>query len=126
MRFIPHQAGDESIKIITSLAKKYDIEYEVIVKSEPSDTADTKSRAYKAVEAIIKQVFPDVGVSPFIMTGGTDSKAYAPVCSCCLRFWPLFMDKQQFSSVHAADENISIDVLPAGVDFYKEVINITE
>jgi carboxypeptidase PM20D1 len=126
MRFIPHQAGNESINIITSLAKKYDIEHEVIVKSEPSDTADTKSRAYKAVEAVIKQVFPDVGVSPFIMTGGTDSKSYAPVCSCCLRFWPLFMDKQQFSSVHAADENISIDVLPAGVDFYKEVINITE
>jgi carboxypeptidase PM20D1 len=58
MRFIPHQAGDESVGIITSLAKKYDIGHEVIVKSEPSDAADTKSRAYKAVEAAIKHVFP--------------------------------------------------------------------
>jgi len=125
MRFIPHQAGDESIRIITSFAKKYDIADEIIVKTEPSDTADTKSLAYKAVEAKIKQVFPNVSVSPYIMTGGTDAKFYAPVCSCCLRFAPLFIDKQQFSSVHAADENISIDALPAAVDFFREIINLS-
>jgi len=126
MRFIPHQAGDESIAIITSLAKKYDVEHEIIVKTEPSNSADTKSRAYKAVEAVIKQVFPNVGVSPYIMTGGTDAKFYEPVCSCCLRFAPLFIDKQQFSSVHAADENISIEALPAAVDFFRQIISLTE
>jgi len=126
MRFIPHQAGDESVAIITSLAKKYDIAHEIIVKSEPSETADTKSPAYKAVEAAIKRVFPAVDVSPYIMTGGTDSRFYAPVCSSCLRFAPLFIDKQQFSSVHATDENISIDALPAAVDFFKQIIGLTE
>lgn len=60
------------------------------------------------------------------MTVGTDAKFYAPVCSCCLRFGPLFIDKQQFSSIHAADENININTLPAAVDFFREVINITE
>jgi len=126
MRFIPHQAGDESVAIITSLAKKYDVAHEIIVKSEPSNTADTKGSAYKAVEAVIKQIFPNVGVAPYIMTGGTDARFYSPVCSSCLRFAPLFIDKQQFASVHAADENISIDALPAAVDFFRQVISLTE
>ncbi|MDR2597376.1 MAG: M20/M25/M40 family metallo-hydrolase, partial [Treponema sp.] len=126
LRFIPHQAGDESVGIITSLAKKYDIDHEIIVKSEPSDAADTMGGAYKKVKATINQVFSNVGVSPYIMTGGTDAKFYAPVCSSCLRFAPLFIDKQQFASVHAADENISINALPAAVDFFRKIISITE
>jgi len=126
MRFMPHQAADESIGIITSIAKKYGISHEVITISEPSEAADTKSRAYKAVEAVVKRVFPNVGVSPYIMTGGTDAKFYAPVCPCCLRFAPLYIDKQQHSSVHAADENISIEALPAAVDFFREIIGLAE
>jgi len=78
------------------------------------------------VEAAIKQIFPNVGVAPYIMTGGTDARFYAPVCSSCLRFAPLFINKQQFASVHAADENISIDALPAAVDFFKHIICFTE
>jgi len=126
MRFIPHQAGEESIAIITSLAKKYDIDYEIIEKIEPSDTTDISGSAYKAAEAVIKRVFPSVGVSPYVLIGGTDAKFYAPICSCCLRFGPLYIDKQQLANVHAADENINIDILPTAVDFYKQIIDLVE
>ena len=36
MRFIPHQDADESIRIISEFAKKYDIESEVIYYAFPS------------------------------------------------------------------------------------------
>ena len=56
------------------------------------------------------------------MTGGTDAKFYKDLCPNCIRFAPLFIDEQQYGSVHGLNENISQGALPHGVDFYKYVI----
>ena len=56
------------------------------------------------------------------MTGGTDAKYYTKICDNCLRFAPLYINNQQYASIHAIDENISQGTLPMGVDFYKKMI----
>ena len=33
---------------------------------------------------------------------------------------PLYINKQQYESIHGLNENISIRALPMGVDFYKK------
>ena len=48
------------------------------------------------------------------MTGGTDAN--------CIRFAPLYINKQQYESIHGVNENIYIGALPMGVDFYKKII----
>ena len=56
------------------------------------------------------------------MTGGTDAKFYKDICPNCIRFAPLYIDQQQYGSVHGLNENIFQSALPYGVDFYKGVI----
>jgi len=56
------------------------------------------------------------------MTGGTDAKYYKEVSDHCLRFAPLYIDSQQYASIHGLNENIYQGTLPMGVDFYKKVI----
>ena len=51
---------------------------------------------------------PGVGVSPYVMTGGTDAKYYKDVCDDCIRFAPLYINKQQYESIHGLNENIYI------------------
>jgi carboxypeptidase PM20D1 len=53
MRFIPHQGTDESIALITELAKKYGLETEVIYRGYPSKSLDLKGEAFKLVEVHI-------------------------------------------------------------------------
>ena len=122
MRYIQHQPNDESIKIISDLAKKYDIETEVIYQAYPCPIVDYKGEQFKLVEETINEIYPGIGVSPYIMTGGTDAKSYTPVCENAIRFAPLYIDPQQYASIHAIDENIYQGALPMGVDFYKAVI----
>ena len=38
------------------------------------------------------------------------------------RFAPLEINKQQYASIHAANENLSILALPPAVDFYQELL----
>lgn len=122
LRFIPHQPTDESIALITETAKKFGLDTEVIYKDYPCPVVDYTGAAFRLVERTVQEFYPGVGVSPYVMTGGTDAKYYKEVCENCIRFAPLYINKQQYESIHGLDENINIGTLPMGVDFYKKII----
>lgn len=122
MRFIPHQDADESIALIASIAKKYDIETTEIYKDYACPVVDYKGAPFKLVEETVAKVYPGVGVCPYVMTGGTDAKFYRDLSDYCLRFAPLYINAQQYKSIHALNENINKGTLPKGVDFYKIMI----
>ncbi len=122
MRFIPHQNDRESIEIITKLAKKYELETEIIYADTPCPVVDYKDTPFKLIEEVAAEVYGGIGICPYVMTGGTDAKYYTKICDNCLRFAPLYINSQQYASIHALDENISQGTLPMGVDFYKKMI----
>lgn len=122
MRFIPHQPNEESIALIKALAAKYDIETEIIHQSDPCPEVNYKSRAFQMIEEAAAEIYPGIGICPYVMTGGTDAKHYTDVCDYCLRFAPLYIDGQQYGSIHGLNENIYQGALPGGVDFYKRII----
>ena len=122
MRFIQHQDNHASIKLITEIAKKYDIEVEVITQESPAPIVNYKSDAFKLIEEVASEVYPGIGICPYTMTGGTDAKYYSEVSKNSLRFAPLYIDAQQYASIHGLNESIYQGALPAGVDFYKGVI----
>ena len=124
MRYIHHQPTDDSIELISKIAKEYDIETEVIYKDYPCPIVDFNSRQFHLVEAVVDKVFPGVGACPYVMTGGTDCKFYSEVCDNAIRLAPLYIDKQQYASIHGLNENISSGVLPKAVDFYKEIVKM--
>ncbi len=122
MRFIPHQDAKESIALISKIAKDYEIETEVIYQYPSCPAADFDSDVFHLVEAVAGEVYPGVGICPYVMTGGTDAAVYRDLSDHCLRFAPLYIDGQQYGSIHGLNENIYQGALPKGVDFYKIMI----
>lgn len=122
MRFIQHQPTDESIARISQIAKKYDIETEVIYADKPCPVVDYKGNAFKLIEDTAKEIYTGIGIAPYCMTGGTDAKYYTKICDNCMRFAPIYINAQQYGSVHALNENINQGALPKAVDFYKTII----
>jgi len=74
------------------------------------------------VEEAASEIYPGIQICPYTMTGGTDARFYSEVSKNSLRFAPLYIDDQQYKSVHGLNENIFQGALPGGVDFYKAVI----
>lgn len=124
MRYIHHQPTDESIQLISEIAKEYDLETEVLYKDYPCPIVDFKGRQFKLIETVVEKVYPGVGTCPYVMTGGTDCKFYSDVCDNAIRLAPLYIDSQQYASVHGLNENIFMGALPKAVDFYKEVVKM--
>lgn len=126
MRFIPHQKADESIKLISETAAKYNIETEVIKKNDPSASLDLNGRPFEITSNAIRKIFPDVGIMPYVVTGATDARFYGDVCDACVRFSPVVYGPEQMAGMHGINENLEIATLPGAVDYYKEIIRLQE
>ncbi len=122
LRFIHHQPNAESLAVLKTLADNYKLDMEVIYQDAPCKPVDHTAAPFKLLEQVAARVYPGYGVVPYVMTGGTDAKYYGAVCDHCLRFAPIEINKQQYGSIHADNENITAAALVPAVDFYKEVL----
>ena len=119
MRYSHHQGREASIAAVTELAKKFDIETEVLEPGFPSPLTDSNAKVFHLVEQAVSAAFPDVITSPYLMTGASDSRFLSRVCDNCVRFVPFLISQKQMDSVHGIDENVDIATLAPAVDFYK-------
>ena len=122
LRYIPHQAMEESNAVIRELAKRYDLETEVLQANDACQPVSIRSEAYALVEKVIGQVFPELPPCPYVMTGGTDARFYQKICGACIRFSPVVYGPAQMKGMHGLNENIDLFSLPGAVDFYKTLI----
>lgn len=122
LRFIPHQGMEESLHILRELAKKYDLEMEVITASDYCPPVDIHGSGWQHVVRAIEKTFPGLAYSPYVMTGATDSRFYQDICDHCIRFAPIVYGPEQLKGMHGLNENIEISCLPGAVDFYKNII----
>ncbi len=122
LRFIPHQANENSVRLITRLAARYGLETEVVAQTPPSAALNLEGDAFALVRQTIASVFPGVGIMPYVVTGGTDARFYGDVCDNCVRFSPVCYGPEQLKGMHGLDENIEIGTLPGAVDYYKAIV----
>lgn len=126
LRFIPHQSTDESLEVLEREAKKFGLDMEVLYKGYPSNALDLNGAPYAMVKQAIGEVFPGVGIMPYVVTGGTDARFYGEVCDSCVRFSPVCYGPEQMAGMHGLNENIESGTLPGAVDYYKTIIRMQE
>lgn len=112
--------GLEKIKQIGS---KYGVEIEELERDYCQPT-DFNGEAFKTVEKLLHETFPDVAVVPFLLTAGTDARRLTDVADNILRFAPIDLNKAQFATIHNANEHIAIKNIGECVVFYKKFIMI--
>lgn len=117
-----HQRAEESIEVLKNIAKKYDIETEVLLSRDPSNVSSPESEEFSYLKKCIGEAIPDVVTIPYLMTGGTDCRQFELVCDNCLRFTPTRLTPEQLAAMHAANESIGVSALAEAVKFYKYYI----
>ena len=111
----------EGLKKIEKIGEKYGVVIEEIERDYCKPT-DFEGEAFRLVEELLRENFPDVAVVPFLLTAGTDARRLTDVADNILRFAPIDLNKKQFSTIHASDEHIEIRNVGECVVFYKDFI----
>ena len=110
--------GLEKIK---KIAQKYGVEIEEVLRDYCEPT-DFKGKPFQILQEVMNENFPDVIVAPFLLTAGTDARHFSGLANHILRFAPIDLNKEQFASIHAANEYINIENVGQCVCFYKDFI----
>jgi carboxypeptidase PM20D1 len=90
--------------------------------NEALPISPTNVNAYKSLQKVIRQIFDNPPVTPFIMLGGTDCQHFVPVCDHIYRFTSLVMDESFRGLEHGIDERIPIEGMARMVKFYAQLM----
>ncbi len=112
---------EREIAAIRKIGEAYGVEVENVLRDycEPTDFT---GEAFRILEEVLHENFPDVIVAPFLLTAGTDARRFTGLADSILRFAPIDLNKQQFSSIHGKNENITIQNIGQCVLFYKDFL----
>lgn len=121
VRIAPHDNFDSIMEHIKNTVGE-DIEVTAENVSPAPPISDHETKAFCYIKGTVNKVFPDVGVSPFILNAGTDSRHFAAICPQVYRFGAFRLNDELFSTVHSANERMPIKDYMKCIEFYTELI----
>jgi carboxypeptidase PM20D1 len=80
--------------------------------------------AYKGLSQVVRQVFDNPPVAPYVMLGGTDCQHFVPVCDNIYRFTSVVMDESFRGLEHGIDERIPVEAMAKMVKFYAQLMQV--
>jgi carboxypeptidase PM20D1 len=92
--------------------------------NEALPVSPSKGPAYDSLKMVIRQIFDNPPVAPFVMLGGTDCQHFVPVCDHIYRFTSLVMDESFRGLEHGIDERIPVEAMAQMVQFYAHLMRI--
>jgi carboxypeptidase PM20D1 len=90
--------------------------------TEPSPVSPTTSDAWRLLERTTRQVFPDVVVAPYLVTGGTDARHFSPLTPNVYRFTPTRLNLEDLKRVHGTNERLSVANYGEVVQFHAQLL----
>ena len=127
-RVLPGQTIADALVLIRGLLESVGLEkltLEVLHSNEPSESP-FETPLYETITSVLREFEPGCGVTPVLMTGGTDSRFFRAKGSICYGFHPMQPETPKQTAVvkreHGIDERISIENLVFGTSVLYETV----
>lgn len=91
---------------------------------EASPVSAVEAPAFQDLARVIRQLFPDAAVAPYLVLGATDARYYTQVCDNVYRFCPLRLTNADLGLMHGTNERISVEGLGRMVQFYGHLMRV--
>jgi carboxypeptidase PM20D1 len=88
----------------------------------PSVVSDIQSETFKELQKTIRQIFPGTVVTPYLVTGATDSRHYAKLTRNVFKCIPLIATPEDLKRVHGTNERISVENYKQCIQFFVQLI----
>ncbi|MFV0412433.1 MAG: M20/M25/M40 family metallo-hydrolase, partial [Oscillospiraceae bacterium] len=118
-------AGDSvnaAVQRLKKAAGGEGLEFTVAHRVEPPPVSGFSTPEFKLIAAVAQSVYPEAGVAPYVMNGGTDSKHFSEICGNVYRFGGFALTTAERQSIHAANERLPLGSYYKGIAFYIQLI----
>jgi carboxypeptidase PM20D1 len=117
-RLLPGDTIEDIVEHVNSVVDDPDVTAKIMQGNNPSKVSSSDSDSYRMIEKTVREVLPDVLVSPGLMLAGSDTKHYEPFSENSYRFIPMRFGPKDIARVHGTNERIYIDNYAEIIQFY--------
>lgn len=124
-RIHPTQTIQEVLELVKNIVADDRVQFHVLNAFDPLPDSPTDDQAlgYQLLIQTLQSVFPEVDiVAPVVCIANTDSRHYANLTTGMYRFNPVYLQPQDFRSIHGFNEKISVQAYETQVKFIFEFI----
>jgi carboxypeptidase PM20D1 len=121
-RIIPGESIASCLDAISRVVGKFGVEASVKdwgQANEPLPESSSSSKAYARISALLRKAVPACVPMPYLVTVGTDTRHYLPVCDSAYRITPALLDSGELARMHSYDERVSLENIDRCVEFYR-------
>ncbi|MGE5555079.1 MAG: M20/M25/M40 family metallo-hydrolase [Methanocella sp.] len=126
-RVLPGQSVEETLATIKDLLKEVGLDklsFEILQMHDGNEST-TNTPLYSAITSVLRELEPDCGIAPSMITGGTDSHFFRDMGSIAYGFHPMRPDEPVHlleKRMHGIDERITIENLVWGTSVLYEAV----
>ncbi|MCG8492505.1 MAG: M20 family peptidase [Sneathiellales bacterium] len=117
-RLLPGDTIEDIKTHVINVVADPDVTVEVMQGNNPSKVSSMQNKAYGVIAKTIREVLPDVLISPGLMLAGSDSKHYEEIAENSYRFIPMRFGPDDIARVHGTNERILVDNYGEIIRFY--------
>lgn len=96
------------------------VKIRVMNSAEPSPLSswDKHSFGFQVISQSVRQVFPEVGVSPGLMIANTDTKHYLDLTDAVYRFMPSVLTPEDTKRIHGFNERLEVKNYEKTINYF--------
>lgn len=124
-RIHPAQTVQEVLELVKNIVADDRVQFHVLEAFEPLPVSpsDDQALGYQLLRQTLQSVFPEINiVAPGTCIANTDSRHYVNLTTGIYRFNPVYLQPQDFRSIHGFNEKISVQAYENQVKFIFEFI----
>lgn len=121
IRLLPGQHIPEIMALVKKLLSDGEISIEPICQFE-GNTSPMDTDSFYILETAIHEHYPDAVITPYMMTGTSDSRFFRDRGITAYGFCPTTIPKEDLQSIHGIDEKIRIGSLLKGIEVYQDAV----
>ena len=109
---------EQAAKHLEDSIKNSDVKIRIVEGNPPSAFSNTSCEAWDKIKVTIRQTWPGVIVSPYLMVACSDSRHYCRISDKVYRFSAMELSSEERGFIHGNNERIPTDKIIKTIEFY--------
>lgn len=121
IRLLPGQGVDDFINYVKKTMADEEIKIEPI-QTNPASESAIDNEYFSAIQKVLLKHFPDAVLTPFVVSGTTDSRFFREKGIISYGVCPIMVPMDNLKMVHGIDEKISTENMIRGTEIMTEIV----
>jgi carboxypeptidase PM20D1 len=122
VRLLQGDTNEDISNYFKKLAGDIPIEIKITTIGAASPVSPASGELYELIKNTTKEFYPEAIISPYLVSGGTDSRKYVGLSDYIYRFSPIRITNAEKNTIHNIDERISIKNYENMILFFQKIM----